>query len=146
MRKLAVCVAVALGAGVALGLGAFAGAASRDTTNAGACPKQVLPAEVVPMAKVQREAAALLPLALAQNYSPQEFRGFIVVAAVWLNPDRIPGANQLRAAAVSRCGHRTAGASWAVVVDLPRVHLPASRQVVFVVKTARGWRSYLPRR
>jgi hypothetical protein len=145
MMKLAAFVTIATGAAVALGLGAFAGAASPDTAHAGACPRRVLPAEVVPIAKVQRQAAALLPKALAKNYTAKEFRGFVVVAVVWLNPDRIPGATELRSVAVSLCGRRTAEASWALVVDLPRVHIPASRQVVFVVKTAGGWRSYLKR-
>jgi hypothetical protein len=69
MMKRAGCVAMAIGAGVALGLSTFAGAASPDTPRAGACPRRVLPAEVVPITKVQREAAALLPTALSKNYT-----------------------------------------------------------------------------
>ena|SRR5215210_3081105 len=106
------------------------------------CPLAVPPPEVVPMRIVVRTAARLLRVALRSRFSEGEIRGFVVVGAVWLNPDKIPGAASLRRVAAGLCGKRTAEASWGLVVDLPRVHLPASRQIAFLVKTANGWRVY----
>ena len=107
------------------------------------CPSGVRSASVVPASVVAKEAERLLPLALRKNYSPNEARGFFVAAVEWLAERDVPGADQLRARATALCGRRTAGASWGLVVRLPRVHVPISRQIAFIAKTRSGWRIYL---
>jgi hypothetical protein len=66
----------------------------------------------------------------------------VLVSATWAGSP-VPNAEQVRRAAVRRCGRRTANASWLVVVNIPQVLLAQnSLRPVVIVRTPSGWRSY----
>jgi len=51
-------------------------------------------------------------------------------------------AQALRKRALRICPARVVDRSWAVVLDLTRVQLPASRRVVFLARTSGGWTAW----
>ena len=51
-------------------------------------------------------------------------------------------ARALRRRALQICPARVVDRSWAVVLDLTRVQLPASRRVVFLARTSGGWTAW----
>jgi hypothetical protein len=109
------------------------------------CPRHVI-WTAAPMSRVLRRAEALIPHAYADEYRPEEMRGWTIDDAMWLaETDLNHGyVQRFRRAASKTCGHRVAEASWAISVVFPSVHMPASQHIGFIVRTKEGWRFYKP--
>ena len=62
--------------------------------------------------------------------------------AAILRQGQLALAQALRKRALRICPARVVDRSWAVVLDLTRVQLPASRRVVFLARTSGGWTAW----
>jgi hypothetical protein len=104
------------------------------------CPRSVIEGPVQ-MSRVARAAERLIP----RVYRGEYIRGRVIEDVRWLTDNGADrGYAKFRRAAIQTCGRRVADASWAVTIAFPYVHMPASRNVAFVVRTRRGWRMYRP--
>jgi hypothetical protein len=134
---LSLCVLASAGAG---GATAPAGRAS--------CPASALPGGPNDVEAVVAALRGQLP-ALYKGLTdmdepvPINPRTYEIEAVVRLPyAPRLSLAQALRKRALRLCPARIVDRSWAVVLDLTRVQLPASRRVVFLARTRNGWTAW----
>ena len=127
----------------------FAAAGGRGAPAARAsCPSSALPggphdAEAV-LAALRRQMPSLYKgLTDMDEPVPINPRTYEIEGLIRLGfPPRPAFARALRNRALQICPARIVDRSWAVVLDLARVQLPASRRVVFLARTSGGWTAW----
>src|SRR5437867_434019 len=151
-NRVIACVVVVAGL-CALAVGALggAGADARRVPAAetqATCPASALPggpfdAEAV-LAALRRQMPSLYKGLTDMGHPvPINARTYEIEAVVRLPfAPSLALAQALRKRALRICPARVVDRSWAVVLDLTRVQLPASRRVVFLARTSGGWTAW----
>src|SRR4051794_24265236 len=122
---------------------AFAGCGSSELQQVSAVRAPACPTQVAPGPRAAPQASKALYHALPKLYPTLERKGATVQGMPGLAgglPSTIKTKPSVSGRALEACGSKVTKASWVAFLLLPNPPAESSEHVVFLVRTAKGWK------